>query len=196
MLSRRKGFTLIELLIVIGIVVVLAGLLMPALGKARARANRTRCAAQLQDIGRLLQIYLGENRNILPRLNPMPSFRPPLDSFPSLAALLMPQRTAATAVFHCPSDQITQPAIGAPPGYSSYFAREGASYRWNAMLNLRATRITDLRATEKTPLADEYEPFHGRAGEAGSMNHLFADFHVDSVADSNLFIVIKVKESP
>jgi prepilin-type N-terminal cleavage/methylation domain-containing protein/prepilin-type processing-associated H-X9-DG protein len=190
-MHKRRGFTLVELLVVIGIVVLLAGILMPVVGKARARANRTRCAAQLQDIGRLIQIYLGENKNTLPSLNPMPSFRPPLNNYPSLVGLLTPGRQGGGRVFQCPADQITQPSVGAPAGYLTYFAREGASYRWNAMLNVRASRITELRATEKTPLTDEYEPFHGRAGEAGAMNYLFADFHVDDGGASNLIIVIK-----
>jgi len=188
---RRRGFTLVELVVVVGIVVLLASILIPVVGKARVRANRIRCAAQLQDIGRLFQIYLGENKNTLPALNPMPSFRPLLNGYPSLVQLLARHRQGDLRVFQCPADRITQPPVGAPSGYATYFLREGASYRWNAMLNLRASRITDLRATEKTPLTDEYEPFHGRPGEAGSMNHLFADFHVDDGDASNLVIVIK-----
>jgi hypothetical protein len=42
-------------------------LLVPAMAKARAGAARARCAAQLHDIGHMVQMYFGENRNTLRR---------------------------------------------------------------------------------------------------------------------------------
>lgn len=193
-MNRRRAFTLMELLVVIGILAVLAALLIPAVAKARASAARARCAAQLHDVGQMLQMYFGENKNTLPHLNMMPSLQPPLNSYPSLVQLLAPYHQGATRVFQCPADQITQPAPDAPPGFETYFAREQSSYYWNEMVSIRHTHITDLKAGDRIPLVAEYEPFHGPAGAEGSMNRLFADLHVGGGQGGTFTIVVNKSE--
>lgn len=58
---RRGAFSLAELLIVIGIIALLASLLLPPLRSARHQAMQTKCAAQLQQNSRALQIVRSEH---------------------------------------------------------------------------------------------------------------------------------------
>ena len=158
---RKRPFTLVELLTVMAIVGLVAGLLLPALGAARAKSRSASCLSQLHQVGVALHSYVSESGDCLPRCSRLgvdPILR--LPTLPQALAVQVDSRE----LFHCPADQ----------GAGSLFREVGTSYEWNTFINGRKidrATFTVVGLEISAPLLGDADAFHPQK----SRNYLYPD---------------------
>ena len=187
--SRRGGFTLIELLIVIGIIVLLTGILMPAVTRAREWSRQIACESNLHQIGMSLLSYANESHGWLYPVGP-----PGTNGLPTTLGTNVPRDQRWTVyVFHqwnprvmlCPSDD--QPAEQHSYILNEHLADHKITYSSTRLGGLYSTDVVVMGEKlsgvgdyfmEESEFSRVVEPF--RHGLWYGSNYLYLDLHVSS----------------
>jgi prepilin-type N-terminal cleavage/methylation domain-containing protein/prepilin-type processing-associated H-X9-DG protein len=174
---QNPGFTLIELLVVIAVMGLLAGLLLPAVSRAKEAGRSTACLSNLRQIGVALELYVQENQNRLPVMYDRGTNANLLGQTNVSAApgpdIVLAAHVGGKLVWRCPSD------------HRNIFAATGASYSWNNLLNGQNAEHLRVMAiafpSHLMPVFYDKESFHAARGKKKGVNYLYADGHINNL---------------
>ena len=184
--SLSNAFTLLELLLVISLIALLAGLVFPAVGTIRKRAERTVCANNLRQIGLAVMQKVQDNGNIFPWVeqgDASDPYYPPEKEAKNLLETLKPYGITEKAL-RCPSDVKAK----------NYFGSRTNSYEWfsfispldgvnaaNPQIDLKEFGLPVVNLPLwRFPIAYDYDEAFIHFGKRN--NVLYGDAHVESLA--------------
>ena len=177
-LKENFAFSLIELLIVVSIIAILAGLILPALNKAREAGRKAVCASNLKQIGLAYGMYIDDHRHFLPCVGG--------GTFPTWQKTLNDLYVHDQNLFYCPDYTGPKKGFAGPPwtnqdiGYGQNISMAGAIATQYVRYDQITHRTTLMLAADNRGDAVGYSNYIGLAGDRhnGGANVLFADFHV------------------
>mgnify|MGYP001312248512 FL=1 len=159
----KRAFTLVEVLVSLGVIALVAAIAIPSLRITQARAESAKCVGHLRSLGVALNLYLAENRMIMPDLEAARASRS--DDVPVIDNTL--------------DAYVDDPAVFTCPAGRAVAAQTGTSYYWNSALRgqpVASLRLFWLDDPGRIPVLLDKEGWHRFVKDR--VNHLFADGHV------------------
>ncbi len=167
---RRAGFTLIELLVVIAIIAILAGLLLPALAKAKQKAKTTQCLNNMKQLQLCWQMYVGDNNDLLPLNGAAPTPGPGGNGLPNSWIQGGAQPNASG--FTDPPSLITQ----------------GVLWPYNKAYAIYACPANTRMATFDKDPPNTFQPTQGPQPRTVSINYPLGGFTANDVTGSGVLL--------